>query len=387
MHRHWSRLVSVATSCLLASACSESSSAPRESAACAELEACCESLAAEQAEVCAMQLSAARSRGDSGGACTGLLDGYVQTSLCSAASQPGTDAGESRDGGESSADLDGGADGGQPAICARYVRCATQAMPASAAPVLAAYGPQGSCWESTAQVAEDCIAGCLAGIEQLHPLSPAACALCESDAECGGATPACDRSLGECVACSTDEHCPPSQPSCDTTSQRCVECGNDAHCSGSMPACDLATRECVQCTDNKHCPDAMPACDDEQQKCTTCLVDADCRAPLLGCLEGVSENFCVPCTADAHCSSAEPRCLLPSGFANDKEYTCVECLSDEDCTERGRPYCRPSFFLLPHASDYTCVECTQDEDCATGETCDGSLDRCVPATMTPPDRP
>ena len=39
-----------------------------------------------------------------------------------------------------------------------------------------------------------------AGLEQLHGLSPAACPICVSDADCSAPTPACIPEQGECVA-------------------------------------------------------------------------------------------------------------------------------------------------------------------------------------------
>lgn len=88
----------------------------------------------------------------------------------SAGGQPGTESG----GGTTVAD-DGAADssgggGGlsQTAACASYLSCATVATPAELGTLLEAYGPEGTCWESTPEVAAQCDMACMAGLEQLQ---------------------------------------------------------------------------------------------------------------------------------------------------------------------------------------------------------------------------
>src|SRR5256885_12995874 len=85
-------------------------------------------------------------------------------------------------------------------VCSRLVAWAFEATPEQAAGAMAAYGPDGVCWKT--QSVDVCRQGCANGLDGLHRLhrSSPACALCLSDADCGGATPACDTARGECVA-------------------------------------------------------------------------------------------------------------------------------------------------------------------------------------------
>ncbi|MEX1363780.1 MAG: hypothetical protein AB1Z98_11675 [Nannocystaceae bacterium] len=62
--------------------------------------------------------------------------------------------------------------------CDAYLECATIVTPAGLGPLLDAYGPEGTCWQSTPAVAEQCEMACEAGLELLQMSFPdeAACA-------------------------------------------------------------------------------------------------------------------------------------------------------------------------------------------------------------------
>lgn len=63
------------------------------------------------------------------------------------------------------------------ATCDAYLQCASVVSPAELGPLLDAYGPSGTCWESTQDVADQCEVACDAGLEQLRMAYPdeAAC--------------------------------------------------------------------------------------------------------------------------------------------------------------------------------------------------------------------
>lgn len=63
---------------------------------------------------------------------------------------------------------DGGGGLSQTAACAAYLACATVATPAELGELLETYGPEGSCWASTDEVADQCDLACMAGLEQLQ---------------------------------------------------------------------------------------------------------------------------------------------------------------------------------------------------------------------------
>jgi hypothetical protein len=88
----------------------------------------------------------------------------------SGGSGPGTDAGMGTTvAGDGPADSSGGGGGlSQTAACAAYLACATVATPAELGSLLEAYGPEGTCWASTPEVAAQCDMACMAGLEQLQ---------------------------------------------------------------------------------------------------------------------------------------------------------------------------------------------------------------------------
>jgi hypothetical protein len=282
-------------------ACSSSTSSADDP--CKAASDCCATLRGAGVDTCNQQVSAAKQQNDSASACGVLLNGYHASGLCngggsvdSSGSPPhGVDGGVIgpwHDGGAAS---DGSPNGAQSPICERYVHCATQATPASAAAVIAAYGPSGTCWSSTPAVANDCTSACVAGIAQLHNLAPSACPICLGDNECSGATPACNVSAGECVACMTDAQCPSG--ACDTSKHRCVACNKDADCKDSQaPVCDLVQHTCAPgCVSDANCTSpSAPHCDAPSHQCVECTTSAQCT--------GAVGSSCDPITLRCGCT-------------------------------------------------------------------------------------
>ncbi len=84
---------------------------------------------------------------------------------------PGNSADTDGDPTEGGSSGDGG--GISPtAACAAYLECATVVSPGELGMLLDAYGPEGSCWESTQDVADQCDEACANGLAQLMAAAP-----------------------------------------------------------------------------------------------------------------------------------------------------------------------------------------------------------------------
>ncbi len=134
------------------------------------------------------------------------------------------------------------------------------------------------------------------------------CRACSGDAECGGATPACESS-GACGQCSANNstQCTGATPLCETGAGKCVRCLANADCSGTTPVCDGGTHTCRGCGGDGDCGGATPAC----QASGACGI---CSA-----------------TNTSKCTGATPACDVPTG-------TCVNCMSNAECGG-NRPVC------------------------------------------------
>src|SRR5690606_1860329 len=72
----------------------------------------------------------------------------------------------------SSTGEDDGAGLSQTQNCAAYLTCISEVTPSELGRLLGDYGPEGSCWASTEQVADLCDEACLQGLEQCEALRP-----------------------------------------------------------------------------------------------------------------------------------------------------------------------------------------------------------------------
>jgi hypothetical protein len=116
-------------------------------------------------------------------------EGSVATTSSGAASTNASSATESSDASVTPADASDGTsstDGAglsPTAACEAYLACAAATVPTELGPLLDAYGPEGSCWQSTVDVAVQCDMACIAGLSQLLEAYP------EESACGGGPTP------------------------------------------------------------------------------------------------------------------------------------------------------------------------------------------------------
>jgi hypothetical protein len=138
------------------------------------------------------------------------------------------------------------------------------------------------------------------------------------------AAPLVCEASGECVECIIDANCSGATPACDAATKRCVTCKASLGCtlpyvcSPSAPVCVLP---CVM--DSSECPGFIDGC--RANVCSTCNEDDDC-GPALFC--DVPHGRCVACLTDANCSAPTPKCHQATG-------TCGECVKNTDCGSGG----------------------------------------------------
>lgn len=229
-----------------------------------------------------------------------------------AAAGCGGESGEASTGGAGTTSGSGGSGGsgaGPLDACGQFLACSAQAAPDTLVAAEAGYGADGACFKI--QTVAQCLDACSQGTLALHQIHPDAteCALCRSDADCSGATPACSPTRGECVECTTAEQCSAPTPACDTATGTCVACGSDADCQSPLPACDPASHTCVACTSDSDC--ASGKCESDH----TC-----CKA---------GPNPCVPGACDTHYDSCG------------KAVACGNCPASEACSTVDGGYCKP----------------------------------------------
>jgi hypothetical protein len=277
---------------------------------------CCRAVPETATATCNQQVAAAM-QADNETGCQVVLDGYRRAGMCTGdGPKHGTSA--PNDGGT----LPGTGSAASP-VCAGYLACATKATPAAASALLAAYAPSGTCWQ-TSETAAICNAACTKGLEELHAAYPTddACALCHADADCGGATPACNPDRGECAECSTDAHCHGATPACDHARHVCVACSRDAHCvDPRLPVCDQSANRCVECARGANCASGVcngNRCCQRAQRCrsSACGTEDD------GCGGSIDCGTCSVGTCSfGRCSTVGNTCTL-----GDKT-----CAADELC--------------------------------------------------------
>lgn len=201
------------------------------------------------------------------------------------------------------------------AECERFLDCTLATTPSAVGPLLEAYGPEGSCWDTDSLDAVAlCTDACRAGREANGELFPdiKACGECTADEHCANSSgrPYCDGATATCVACNEDSHCDAGV--CDPGKHTCAECYADADCDGLL--CDPDALTCVSCVEDDQC--LAGVCSDAERVCVGCEGDADCMTGTCDAARGV----CLDCVTDADCGDLQ-RCV---------DAACViECVAGE----------------------------------------------------------
>ncbi len=225
-------------------------------------------------------------------------------------------------------------------------------------------------------------------------------------------TPNCSETLDACVQCNSSNQCTtPPNLVCNNANGTCVQCASNPDCNdgmfcngqetcssnacvaGTPPTC--TTKRCFggtniggTCTTNANCPGGgtcqLETCSEVFQGCSQCENDEDCDDGLYcngqetcnkagRCMAGTAPvckrcnggTFGV-CQSDADCpgSTCGP---AGSGFCNESEDSCVQCLSDSQCPPD-----------LTYCTNAACVfnSCVQVADpvgrCGDGLFCNGA---------------
>ncbi|NOZ02373.1 MAG: LamG domain-containing protein [Deltaproteobacteria bacterium] len=174
------------------------------------------------------------------------------------------------------------------------------------------------------------------------------CVECVADAQCPGVLKVCNDAVGVCVGCLDDGDCPVDLPHCRDQGLYCVGCLKDDDCAEPTPVCEPFIFQCVQCTSPGDCHNPLPVCDTAIHACRGCKDQSECAGSLTGWMCDQGSGRCVSCLNDDHCLPPAPMCDLEEG-------KCVACGSDQDCAD-PTPKCDPI--------GGGCVECLQAGDCA-----------------------
>ncbi|MBQ9738939.1 MAG: hypothetical protein IJV75_05465 [Alphaproteobacteria bacterium] len=209
---------------------------------------------------------------------------------------------------------------------------------------------------------------------------------CKDDKDCAGDS-FCNMTSHICITCpkpfewvgGTQCVCPSGTvPNADNTD--CVECMTDPDCQdlkGNLHwVCDTDTNTCA-CMSGLHEVGGECECDNpkktlnEDGNCNCQLSQADCPTS-----DFTDRNDCKCCPSETpkwdglECRTcADVNRTKP--YYNPSSHTCVECLTDEQCTDGV-------------CIDNTCYPCREDSDCAGNKVCQDK--QCV-CEMTSTDCP
>lgn len=203
------------------------------------------------------------------------------------------------------------------------------------------------------------------GDELIHIGSGPMNGLCRTGQDCLPPL-GCSAQTNTCGACEADVDCTRQFETyiCSAEKQcTAVSCASDTDCA--LGFCNLATHECGDCRSSADCQGVFKACEPVSATCVECLSDAECTREYAARCE-VGRNRCVECLSNADCTSSfSPRC-------DQQTKSCGACETNADCTAPGRPVCSYS----------ECVGCVTDLDCKDPARpgCDGLRRSCVPCT-------
>ena len=155
---------------------------------------------------------------------------------------------------------------------------------------------------------------------------------CAADAQCTtGVCVTSGANVGLCEACISDAQCSGATPACDTTDNTCVVClvGNAGQCTSETPVCDGAVRACVACNGDHGspasaaCPSANAPYCGQDGSCGKCIDLASCATgvhagPACNAISGACGDTC---TVDADCGALwcdNPTAAASAGVCRDK---------------------------------------------------------------------
>jgi hypothetical protein len=128
--------------------------------------------------------------------------------------------------------------------CDAYLACAAATIPTELGPLLGTYGPDGTCWQSTPDVAEQCDSACEVGRMQLHDSFPdeAACgdAITSSTGHSSGDTSTCGESDAGGMQPDEGMYAPCEEPADCIGLGVCAEGFCTGECSDAAQDCDPA---------------------------------------------------------------------------------------------------------------------------------------------------
>jgi hypothetical protein len=286
-------------------ACSPGSSELSALESCAALADCCASLSTES-NLCSSVGMAAEDQ------CAEALTTLQQGGEC------GADAGRSgTTSGPASASTNAPSGGGAiPSACEAYIECMALADPSGQAEILAAYGPDGSCWQN-GSTTSTCEAACTAALGE----APCSAGM---DLKPAMAEPTCPSGMTPC-----DE-------SCTDLGRDDANCGTCGNACGAGEACVAGKCACSggevlcggSCTDTRYAADNCGACGN------VCEGGEPCTAGVCGC--GAGRTFCggecLDTSSDVkNCGACGFACPTGSTGCHDGE-----CLADPNV---GRATC------------------------------------------------
>ncbi len=220
------------------------------------------------------------------------------------------------------------------------------------------------------------------------------CEQCATDANCSGATPACDSSANACVQCTQTNRtaCTGTTPVC-SSGDACVACNGD-NGSGASNACPSGTNPfcepngaCAKCTSNSDCTTGThggPVCNTTTGACgSVCFKDSDCAATQW-CNDLVGAGQCQPKVPNGDpvpggaCTTTLGGRACVSAVCDTKDNRCGYLNGDGPCSgASGTVVCRSKICATTGANASLCVACIDDSACAAPTPACDAKNACV----------
>lgn len=261
---------------------------------------------------------------------------------------PPTEGSSTTEGGTTTASGTSDTGGTGHGACDQYLACVGAVTPDALPGAEMTFGPDGTCWQSTPEVAEQCLDTCASSLVTLADLFPA-------EPACGGGGVDPTGTTGDPPGTTTDVDPSTTSTTNTTTTTDPGNCQDIPNQSDDSP-----------CTDPSGCGCSSGKCFIVPALggfCGECLVDADCQGggcsipnPIAG--TGAECNMGLPgdgCQTDAVCSEPShdlcAEVILVPGIINVS--TCSQCLTNADCG--AGLVCAPTFDIPHFTGKNDCV--------------------------------